>query len=136
MKLNKTLIFAFAILTISFFIIFFNSCSKANEQTLKIENGISDSNCDTVGMAYKANILPILKANCYQCHSADTYQSSGSQLNYEDFGVLLTVINNGELLDAIQHKGNVTPMPLNLPALSNCDINKIKDWINQGSPNN
>lgn len=114
----------------------FNSCSKANETTLKMEHGISGGDCDTVGMTYQMDILPIITANCYGCHSSETYQSSGSQLNYEDFNVLKTEVNNGELLNAIQHTGNVTPMPLNLPSLSECDINKIKDWVNNGSQNN
>jgi hypothetical protein len=130
-----------ALSTAAFFLItlltlMINSCSKANEEALKDQSGISPSNCDTVGMQYTADILPILKANCYKCHSADTYQSSGSQLNYEDFAVLKAEIQNGDLLNAIEHTGSVTPMPLNLPALTSCDINKIKDWINNGIQNN
>jgi hypothetical protein len=113
-----------------------NSCSKANEAALKQKAGITSSNCDTINMKYQSDILPILTSQCYSCHSAQTYQTSGSGLNYQDFNTLKSEINNGNLLNAIQHTGNVTPMPLNLPQLSDCEINKIKDWINNGSLNN
>lgn len=110
-----------------------HSCSKANETALQQESNLT---CDTVGMKFKADVLPILTDNCFSCHSAQTYLSSGSNLNYEDFGTLEMEVTNGNLLNAIQHTGSVTPMPLNLPQLSDCEINKIRDWINNGAQNN
>ncbi|ANI88431.1 hypothetical protein A9P82_03400 [Arachidicoccus ginsenosidimutans] len=110
-----------------------NSCSKANETALQQSGGIT---CDTVNMKYQADVLPILTAECYSCHSSQTYLSSGSNLNLEDFGILKSEADNGDLLNAIKHTGNVTPMPLNLPQLSDCEINTITDWINNGSKNN
>ncbi|HEY0299018.1 MAG TPA: hypothetical protein VGB84_07350 [Arachidicoccus sp.] len=111
----------------------FNSCSKANETALQQGSSIT---CDTVGMKFQADVLPILTDNCYSCHSAQTYQSSGSNINLQDFTTLKSEIASGDLLNAIQHTGSVTPMPLNLPQLSDCEVNKIKDWINNGTQGN
>lgn len=110
-----------------------HGCSKANETALQQESNLT---CDTAGMKLQADILPILTDNCFSCHSAQTYLSSGSNLNYEDFNTLKAEADNGDLLNAIQHTGGVTPMPLDLPKLSDCEINKIRDWINNGTQDN
>ncbi|MDQ0109268.1 hypothetical protein J2T02_004411 [Chitinophaga terrae (ex Kim and Jung 2007)] len=114
-----------------------NSCKKDNEESLRNNpNGEPPPTaCDTVGMKYQANVLPILTANCYKCHSANTYRTN-SGLNLEDFNTLKAEAANGALLSSIKHTGTVSPMPMGAPQLSECDINKIDSWIKRGALNN
>lgn len=114
-----------------------NSCTKANEESLReTPNGQPQTpSCDTVGMKYQANVLPILTNNCYKCHSAASYRTN-SGLNLEDFNTLKSEVSSGTLLSAIKHDGSASPMPVGAPQLSECDINKIDDWIKRGALNN
>lgn len=90
--------------------------------------------CDTVNMKYSTDIVPVLSANCYVCHGGTASGSAGRK--FDTHALLLNYVNSGELIKAITHTGGVTPMPYNLPMLPECTINKIKDWVNRGAPNN
>jgi hypothetical protein len=46
------------------------------------------------------------------------------------------VADNGKLVGAITHAAGFLPMPQSAPKLSDCNINKIKDWVNRGALNN
>lgn len=106
------------------------SCSKQSEDVLKGQVTVT---CDTVGMKYSANVLPILTANCYSCH-ANGIVSGGVTL--DGYSSVVKQVKNGNLVAAITHAAGVVPMPYNGGKLSDCDIAIIKAWINQGTPNN
>ena len=108
------------------------ACSKENEQHLTGSVIVTPS-CDTANMTLAANITPIFRANCYNCHANG--QSNG--------GVRLDVYNNlkswatgGNLLGAVTHAAGYSPMPQGGAKLSDCDINKIRAWIIRGALNN
>lgn len=106
------------------------SCSKQSEDVLKGQVTVT---CDTVGMKYSANVLPILTANCYSCH-ANGIVNGGVSL--DGYSSVVKQVNNGNLVAAITHAAGVVPMPYNGGKLSDCDIAIIKAWINEGTPNN
>jgi hypothetical protein len=95
-------------------------CSKASEDKLTTP---SSSPCDTVNMTFSTDIQPILQANCYRCHGNG-------------------IVNGGVTLDTyaglkiVAEGAGYPPMPDDGGKLSDCDINKIKDWINRGASNN
>lgn len=107
------------------------SCSKTSEQALDP----STSSCDTVNMKYSANVVPILQSICYDCHSLTTNGISGGII-LEGYSNLKFRVDNGDLIGAITHAPGYTPMPFELPKLSDCDINTIRSWINNGAQNN
>jgi len=111
------------------------SCSKSNEEEVKTGfYGSTPPNCDTANMSYATDIKPILQANCYSCHSNSTFTISGTKLeNYND---LIHHVEEGDVLGAITHAAGFPAMPENAPKLSDCDINKIKAWIERGALNN
>jgi hypothetical protein len=110
-------------------------CSKSNEETeLKNSQGTGGTvNCDTVDMKYAADIQPILQANCYSCHSNGHFESGVSLENYDKVKIQ---VGNGNLLGVITHASGYPAMPFGLPKLSDCTINKIKDWVGRGASNN
>lgn len=112
-------------------VLFLEGCSKANEKDLQSGN---NTGCDTVNMAYQADIQPILAKNCYSCHGDGASSQAGIDL--KDYGHVKAQADNGNLIGVITHAPGYPAMPFNLPKLSDCDINKIRDWINKGAQNN
>jgi hypothetical protein len=112
------------------------SCSKDNEQDLGNNNppdGGGNNNCDTANMKYAANVLPILSASCYGCH-ANGNASGGVALG--TYAGVKAQVDNGNLLHVINHDPGYPAMPQGGSKLSDCNINKIRSWINHGALNN
>ncbi len=121
-------------------VLFMGSCTS--------ENMVSA--CDTLNMTYSQNIAPIIKTNCYLCHSRGNTSTNGGVLldSYADVRGWATIIR----IDTTQPKnadssylvGNIkhlpptsilhfTPMPYKKPMLDACTINQIVAWVNQGT---
>jgi len=95
--------------------------------------------CDTTNVSFAASIQPILTANCNiagGCHDAAGVAVSG--YDFTNFTIFHLLAANSSVVTDI----NGTPtaghnaMPKDLPKLSQCDINKITAWVNQGAQNN
>lgn len=87
---------------------------------------------DTVNVTYTKDIQPLLSENCgtnNSCHQASGNLSDVPLVTYDDVN---NVVITGQLLSSVVHDGNTAEMPKDLPKLQDCQINKIKAWINQG----
>jgi mono/diheme cytochrome c family protein len=105
------------------------ACTKENIQNLV------PTACDTVGMQYARDIVPILEGNCYRCHGAGNTAGSGGVL-LEGYNNIKPYADNGQLYGNVAHLPHYNPMPFDAPMLDECTINKILDWTLQKSPNN
>ena len=93
------------------------------------------ANCDATNASYSMDVLPILTANCYTCHSGTASASGGRK--FDDYTLLKNnFVNTGKLVLAVTHSPGATPMPFNQPKMADCNINKIIAWVNRGAPNN
>ena len=93
------------------------------------------NNCDTANMKYATNIVPILQNNCYRCHGSAT--SSGSLgIVLEGYDNIRPYAESGTLIGVITHATGYTPMPGDGGKLSDCDINKVRSWIDHGFQDN
>lgn len=110
------------------------SCSKSNESDLDGDGGGTNT-CDTANMKFAANIKPILQSNCYACHS-NANSAAGSGVKLEDYADVKTHADDGGLLGTITHSSGFPAMPKGGAKLSDCNINKIRAWVNGGAPNN
>jgi hypothetical protein len=113
----------------------------SKETIILVKNWILDSAknipcgsiCETSNVTYTNTIAPILKTNCYACHEGTAAAVSGIKLDtYE--GVKAQGVAN-QLYPAISHSGTVPPMPQGRDKLSDCNIAKIKKWIDEGYRN-
>jgi hypothetical protein len=129
--MKKTILYI-SVCMIVMLMIFLNACTKQNEQTLISDSG-SQTTCDTTNMSYSTDINPILENNCVSCHNT-TQANDGVILT--DYNNVLIQINNGNLVNVIEHNPGYPEMPQGLPQLSSCTINKIVAWVNRGAPNN
>ena len=112
------------------------SCSKSNEETLQqnTNGNTGGNNCDTVNMKYAADVLPIIQANCYSCHGNGLSQNG---VSLDSYAKVKAQADNGNLIGVITHADGYPPMPQGGAAkLSDCNINKIRSWINRGALNN
>jgi hypothetical protein len=109
------------------------SCYYDNEENLY--DGIP---CIEGEVSYKDDILPILSANCYSCHSISDAPVSGDGLVLEGYNNLAIYLqySTETFIGAIEHNGNGKPMPENGAKLDRCSRQAFKDWIEQGKNNN
>ncbi len=90
-------------------------------------------NCDSTKFAFVADIQPIIQNNCQGCHSGNT---PGGGHDFTTHSGVQAVAQSGKLLAAITHAPNVPPMPQNAARLSDCNIAKMRRWIENGALNN
>ncbi len=83
--------------------------------------------CDTSVYTFNTAIFPLIKRNCLGCHntaSANGELTNESQISEKAVAILGRVTGQN---------GNIMP-PSPANPLSDCKINKIKNWINNGKP--
>ena len=89
--------------------------------------------CNTDNVTYSGFVAPLLANTCVGCHSGGA-PSGGISLNTH--GGVQAVALNGRLYGAISHAAGFQPMPRGSARLSQCTIDKVKAWIDDGAPNN
>ncbi len=88
--------------------------------------------CDTTNVTYSGTVAVILDGSCVSCHNSTFAQGGVVVDNYDDLKV---VVGNGRFWGAINHEDGYSPMPQNLPKLNECDLKKIRTWIDEGALN-
>ncbi len=90
---------------------------------------------------YMAQVKPILTQHCVECHGAQKprgglrLDTAAGALKGAKSGAVIIPGHADEspLVDALRGEGDTERMPLKRPALSESDIRKIHDWIDQGA---
>lgn len=126
----KKLIPVILILTGS--MMFWTSCYYDNVQDLYPNNQA----CDSTNVTYTHTIAPIMSANCNVCHSGLNPQKSITTDNWAGLNAAAAGGLDSQLWQAVSHSMKVTPMPYQNGKLSECDLAKIRVWINAGALNN
>ena len=89
--------------------------------------------CDTADVSFSGFVKPLLENNCHGCHSG---ASPSGGIDLSTHANIEVVANNGKLYGAIAHEAGFKPMPQNGDQLDDCDIDKIKSWIDSGALDN
>ena len=90
--------------------------------------------CDTLDtVSFTNHIQPILQSSCVGCHSSAT-PSGGIAL--ENYIQTQSQVANGKLLGSVKQEPGFSAMPKGGSKLTDCSINRIEKWINQGALNN
>lgn len=112
------------------------ACTNQSKENLTPDT--SGLNCDTTAVTYSSYVKTVMDASCATsgCHDASS-QSSGVNLStYE--GTKAAALNTSKkntslLLGAINHASGFSEMPQSAAKLSDCTIEKITAWINDGT---
>ena len=101
-------------------VIYLISCRK---------NEYKNIDCNSIQSTYSSDIFPLVSAKCNSsgCHSAGS--SRGDFTTYQGLKVKA---DNGSLEKSVLLDKDMPPSG----ALSQDERNKIKCWLNNGSPNN
>lgn len=111
-------------------VLLFASCTFDNEEAL-----FKDVVCLEIiePVSYSGFVKPLLEKRCVTCHSS---MLASGNVNIESHARLKVYIENGKFLGAIRHLPGFSPMPQGDSKLSDCDLEKIENWINSGYPEN
>lgn len=97
------------------------------------QNNSCEGGCSMNAVTYAGTILPIIQDRCDGCHGPNNPQGG---LDFSSWNDLNTVAGDGRLALAIQHQTGAEPMPPSGPSLSQCRIDQVLAWIQDGAPNN
>jgi hypothetical protein len=109
-----------------------NSCYYDVESQLY---PVGSANCDTTNVTYSITIRGILQTySCLGCHSGTG--ASGGNIILDNYNSVRLYGQNGKLYGSISHASGYIAMPQGGNKLSNCNIIKVKKWIDLGMINN
>jgi hypothetical protein len=90
--------------------------------------------CSTANVTYNNSIAGILSANgCVGCHNSS---SPSGGVNLQDYISAKAFAQNGKLFGAVNHTPGFKPMPQGGGKINQCEIDKIRAWIDNGTPQN
>lgn len=101
----------------------FNSCKKKKNEDL------NNLDCSKINSDYSSDIKPIISANCLSSGCHNTNSPNGDFTTYTS---LKAKADNGTLDNRVIQQKTMPPSG----ALSIDQLQKIKCWLNSGSPNN
>ena len=87
-------------------------------------------------VTYTNNVVPILSANCYACHSKTAASSLGAGIILDSYTDLKVYVDNGRFSGAINHESPYSPMPKGGSKLNANLLAEINTWLAEGAPNN
>jgi cytochrome c5 len=114
---------------IAFAIVLMAGCYNDNEEDLYPQT----TDCDLSNVTYTATIAPIMATSCNGCHS--TASASGGIVT-DTYAGLKAIASNGKLYGVVSHASGFSPMPQGGSKLTQCNIDKIKTWVDAGALNN
>ncbi|MBF0183502.1 MAG: hypothetical protein HQM06_03805 [Magnetococcales bacterium] len=97
-------------------------------------------------VSFKSDVMPILQYRCLECHRADGPGVAYSGLNLESYEGLMkgtrfgpVVVPNNAMVSnlnvLVEGRAGIR-MPHNRKRLTPCEIQVLRNWVNQGAKNN
>jgi len=91
-----------------------------------------DDTCESTGLTYSNFAGDFINSNCGNagCHAA------GSAFTFEmhNYETTKTAVDLGRIIGAINHDEGFSAMPQGQSQLSECNIEKLTTWIQDGAP--
>lgn len=109
-------------------IVVISSCTFDNEEDLYPQI----SECNTLNVTYSATIAPIMSVNCNVCHGGF---APIANVRTDAYDGLKVIADNGRLWGCVNHESGYSPMPNDRPKLNDCDLKKIRAWLDNGALN-
>jgi len=106
------------------------------------------SACGQHTASYQKDVLPILKANCFECHTPGGIGYEKSKLDMSTYDTLMKgtqfgpVVKPGDSLTSVlvmlieNRADSSIHMPYQRNLMSQSNIDTIKAWVAQGAKNN
>ena len=106
------------------------SCEKDPIDETPMDDDM-EATCDTAGITYDDDIKSLF-SGCQgsSCHG------SGSGREMTDYTTTKAYAEQGRILGALNRDAGFSPMPKNGAKFSQCNIDKVKAWIDNDFPEN
>ncbi len=95
------------------------------------KNNECNEGCDASNASFAQVIWPIMEQSCTGCHNK-SYPGGGIVI--EGYDDLVALAENGSLMGSVRWEVEYAKMPIS-KQLSDCDINLLQKWIDDGYPN-
>lgn len=107
-------------------ILFVTSCDPDDDEPMV-------NNCDDQEMTYTDDMMDLFDMSCAYagCHDDDATMTIGSLSTYDN---AVAFVSFGRILGSINHQEGFSSMPKAGDKLSDCNIDKITNWVNNGTP--
>lgn len=92
--------------------------------------------CDTTTSRFSVEVKDVFDRHCIRCHGASVANTLGGGTNLQNHAIVRAYATTGILLSSVTFAPGGNPMPKGGSKIPECDINKIRAWINRGSLNN
>jgi hypothetical protein len=114
--------------------------SLSADQIAKIKTWINQgaknnscTGCDTADFKYSTAVQPLISTYCQGCHNSG---NAGGGYDLSTYAGVKSAAASGVLYNSITWASGFSAMPKGGSKLSDCQILKIKKWIDAGTPNN
>lgn len=115
------------------FIVIMAGCYYESEEKLY---PVKPDACELTNVTFSKTIKPILQENCFRCHSNLNYLNKGGGIKLENHADIKAMVESGKLMGAVKHESDFIPMPEDGGKLTECEINKLQKWVDNGILNN
>jgi mono/diheme cytochrome c family protein len=110
------------------------ACTSQNGEDLLAAPGpLPTPSCDISHVTYTLTVAPILQQNCGRCHGGAT---GAGGVDITAYAKVKAIAADGRLLGTVNHDPGFSPMPKGGAKLSDCDISKLRKWVDDGALNN
>lgn len=89
--------------------------------------------CDTINIGFSNFVKPLINKDCIACHGGS---SPIGVVPLNDHTEIAASAKTGKLYGSVSHASGFKAMPQGGNKWSDCDLKKIKIWIDNGTPNN
>lgn len=104
--------------------------------TYDSEEALYGLDCDTEFMSFEVDIFSIIDEHCTSCHGGSTPSAGLVLENYDQIQAAANDMTDKGIVNKIERaEGVAGGMPTNY-RLPQCQIDKIKAWVEQGTLNN
>lgn len=96
--------------------------------------GCLSTSCDTLSaQTFSGSVFPILQLNCNGCHGGSAPQGD---VDLTTWAKVKPYATSGSLVGSISHEDGWSEMPKSANKMSDCNIAKIRKWVEAGALNN
>jgi uncharacterized membrane protein len=92
----------------------------------------SSGSCNTQNIKYSTFVKPLMEKFCTGCHATTNPQANIALATHAE---VQKYAKAGSLYGSVAHSGNYSKMPKGGTKLNDCDIAKLKAWIDAGALN-
>ena len=122
-----------SVFTLFFIVILRGLLACKHEPIVVLKPELPTNPCTDSTLTYEKNIAPIFAKHCQNCHG-DTRAERGIRFDFYIGATTYVGRDTSRFFCTVEHTGNCLPMPLGLPKMGDCDIQKIRTWVQNGMP--